>query len=52
MKKEKIKLGKEEKDFIKQISNYALLLCMRKEYNSINELSNLIKLQNERRVQK
>lgn len=42
-------LSKEEKDFIKLMNNYVLLLCIRKEYDSIKELNEIIKIQNKRR---
>ena len=52
MKKKKIVLTKEQKLFAKQMFNYALSLCILNDNRSINELSELIRIQNERRVPK
>lgn len=48
----KIKLTKEQKEFIKSMNNYAILLCINNEIQSINELCQVIKYQNERRENK
>lgn len=48
----KNKLSKEQKDFIKSMYNYAILLCFTNDTQSINELCQVIKYQNERREKK
>ena len=50
MKKKKIKLDKQQKDFVKTLCNYAISLCVLNETRSINELCEIIKYQNERRI--
>lgn len=51
-KKEKINLTKQQKLFAKQMFNYAISLCILNDNRSINELSELIRIQNERRAPK
>ena len=50
--KKKIKVSNQAKIFAKQMFNYALSLYLINDLRSINELSELIKIQNERRVSK
>lgn len=54
MKDKKIlkKLNQEQKNFIILMNNYALQLVLNNEQNSINELCEIIKYQNERRERK
>ena len=47
--KKKIKLSKLEKQFLNQFYNYALSLLVADDKESLNELSELIKVQVERR---
>lgn len=44
--------NEEQKEFIKLMNNYAIGLCISNDSRSINELCEIIKCQNERRLPK
>lgn len=49
MKNKKYKLSKLEKQFLSGFYNYALMLLITDDKKSINELTELIRIQNQRR---
>lgn len=52
LKKQLKKLTSQQKQFITLMNNYATSLCLCNETQSINELCEIIKYQNERRLPK
>lgn len=49
LKRQLKKLTPEHKEFIRLMNNYAVALCVSNDAQSINELCEIIKYQNERR---